>query len=145
MFSFRVIFSPAKLETDTIKFAVLPGPHRFLCRKRRKAKRQREEMARAARRRAASASENEAEEAFIMSTRHANRHDSVDSATTVEELEPTEDALTKQDSWPFTTTTCSTADSEDTIVSESSQMAERRAAHKKALADSAVRFVRTRP
>ncbi|KAM3507119.1 hypothetical protein MY11210_007275 [Beauveria gryllotalpidicola] len=102
-------------------------------------------MARAARRRAASASENEAEEAFIMSTRHANRHGSVDSTVTVEELEPPEDALTKQDSWLFTTTTCSTAGSEDTVVSESSQMADRRAAHRKALAESAVRFVRTRP
>ncbi|KAJ3491729.1 hypothetical protein NLG97_g5546 [Lecanicillium saksenae] len=116
----------------------------LLYRKRRKARRQREADARAARRRALSASENEAEESHIMSVRHVNRHGSVDSTMTLEALEPPEDALTKQDVWLFTTATSSTTGSEDTVVSESSQTAERRAAHKQALAESTVRFVRTK-
>ncbi|ATY64505.1 Tyrosine--tRNA cytoplasmic [Cordyceps militaris] len=118
----------------------------LLYRRRRTAKRQREAAARAARRRRAiSASENDAEESYMMSRRRDNRQDSVDSNMTLEPLEPPEDVLTKQGVWLPTTTTSSNAGSEDTVVSESSQMAERRAAHKKALAESAVRFVRTGP
>lgn len=117
----------------------------LLYRKRRTAKRLKQETARAARRRAAPASsEHEAEESHALTVRHVNRNDSVDSTGTLEALEPPEDALAKKEAWLYTTATSSTAGSDDTVVSESSQMAERRAAHKKALAESTVRFVRTK-
>lgn len=99
---------------------------------------------RATRRRGTLASEHDAEEAHILSIRHVNRHGSVDSAMTLEILESPEDASKNQDLWPSTTNTSSMADSEDTIISESSQTAERRAAHQQALAESTVRFVRSK-
>ncbi|KAJ4153930.1 hypothetical protein LMH87_010396 [Akanthomyces muscarius] len=111
----------------------------LLYKRRKKAKRRIEEAARTARRRAISASENEAEEFHMMSIRHVNRHGSVDSTMTLEGLEPPEDVLRKQDVWLFSTTTSSTAGSEDTVVSESSQTAERRAAHTRALTESTKR------